>query len=196
MSVKLTCPVCDAVFSGVQSQAEANICPNCETDLSAYEILANLSMCSPTETEKKSRGVIPIWVPFSIAILFLLLGLGLGLGLASNFVVAKQPQAIKADTNVAGSISISQAKVDKFIEPIVADSYPKIVEPRTKTCGGFNYTVRRGDSLSLIAAYFYGDSSYWSLISKSNPAIEGREDLIEVDELLLIPNLDNTCFDS
>lgn len=191
MSVKLTCPVCEAEYSRAQSEIEANICPNCETDLSTYGILANLSICSPMEAEKKSKSIIPIWLPCGIAILFLLLGLGLGF--ASNSVIAKQQEAVETSTNIADSISVSPTKPDRLIAPILADVSPEIVEPQSKNCGGFNYTVRPGDSLSLIAAYFYGNSSYWSLISDANPKIKRRENLLEIDELLLIPNLNNAC---
>ena len=56
--------------------------------------------------------------------------------------------------------------------------------------------VRKGDSLSLIASRFYGDFNFWSLISDANPQIQGRENSIEIGEVLLVPNLKANCLES
>ena len=176
MSANLTCPVCD------RSQIETNICPNCETDLSTYRMLAQL----PVETHIKrieQRRTIPIWLPVSVAILFLLLGVGLGF--ASNSVIARQkPQTTPTSTTVSNSI------------PNVAQKSKEIKQPQSKSCGGFNYVVQRGDSLSLIASHFYGDSNFWSSIIDANPELQGRESSIEIDEILLVPNLATHCLNN
>ncbi len=182
MSVEITCPVCE------RAQVEENICPNCETDLSVYGMLANLPVQTPLKTEERKR-IIPIWLPIGVAILFLLLGLGLGL--AGNSVIAKQ-QSQNTNADVATSISIPKIKSDVIV-PAIAEIPKEKVKPQSNSCGGFNYTVRRGDSLSLIADRFYGNSNSWLLISKANPTIQGRESSIKIDELLVIPNLKNTC---
>ena len=184
MSIELTCPVCDRTI------VKDNICPNCETDLSTYGMLANLPQYTPAKTENKRR-IIPIWLPIGIAVLFLLLGLGLGY--ASNSLIAKQPQTTQTSTDIANSIL--ETNIDKQILP-VAKIPLKIAKSKPNSCGGFNYTVRRGDSLSLIAKRFYGNSNYWSLISKVNPNIQGSENLIEINDSLLIPNLKTACLNS
>ena len=174
MSVKLTCPVCE------RSQIEANTCPNCETDLSTYRMLAEL----PIETKEQKR-TIPIWLPVGIATLFLLLGIGLGF--AGNSVIAKQ-QPQTTPTSTTASNQTSETKPDQLVvSPTVAE------KPESKSCGGFNYVVRKGDSLSLIASRLYGDINSWSLISEANPAIQGRESSIEIGEFLFVPNLKNNC---
>lgn len=173
MSVKLTCPVCD------RSQIETNTCPNCETDLSTYRMLAQLPVETPIEAKELKR-TFPIWLPVGVAILFLLLGLGLGF--AGNSVIARQqPQTPPTSTTISNPI------------PNVAEKSKEIEQPQSKSCGGFNYVVRKEDSLSLIASHFYGDSNYWSWITNANPELQGRESSIEIDEVLLVPNLETNC---
>ena len=185
MSVKLTCPVCE------RSQIETNTCPNCETDLSTYRMLAELPIETPVEI-KEQKPTIPIWLPIGIAVLFLLLGLGLGF--AGNSVIAKQQQT-------APTIDISSStptQIEKPAIPIIAEpTTEKEIEPsESKSCGGFNYVVRRGDSLSLIASRFYGDTNSWSRIIDANPELKGREGSIKIGELLLVPNLETNCSNS
>ena len=184
MSVKLTCPVCD------RSQIETNICPNCETDLSTYRMLAELPVETPVEIKEQKR-TIPLWLPIGVAVLFLLLGLGLGF--AGNSVIAKQQQT----TPTIDISSPTPTQIEKPTTPIVAEkTIEPETEPKSKSCGGFNYVVRSGDSLSLIASRLYGDFNSWSLISDANPAIQGRENAIEIGESLLVPNLETNCLNS
>lgn len=186
MSVNLTCPVCD------RSQIETNTCPNCETDLSTYRMLAQLPVETPIERKEQKR-TIPIWLPIGVAILFLLLGIALGF--ASNSVIARQQPSIKPpSTNISNSIP--EAKPDKLVAPIIAEKPKEIKQSPSKSCGGFNYVVRKGDSLSLISSRFYGDSNSWSRIIDANPELKGRESSIEIGELLLVPNLETNCSNS
>ena len=179
MSV-LTCPVCQ------RSQIETNTCPNCETDLATYRMLAELPVETPVKTQPKRT--IPIWLPIGIAVLFLLLGIGLGF--AGNSVIAKQQQTTPT-IDVSTSVP---TQIEKPTTPTIAEKIiEKETEPKSKSCGGFNYAVRSGDSLSLIASRFYGNVDSWSLISDANPAIEGREDAIEIGESLFVPNLKSNC---
>ncbi|MDJ0745436.1 MAG: LysM domain-containing protein [Xenococcaceae cyanobacterium MO_167.B27] len=187
MSVKLTCPVCD------RSQIETNTCPNCETDLSTYRMLAELPVETSIEA-KESKRHIPIWLPVSVAVLFLLLGIGLGV--ASNSLISRQKPATTLTSNTATS-SIPETKPDELVvSPTIAEKPKQVEQSQSKSCGGFNYVVRKGDSLSLIASRFYGDSNSWSLIIDANPELKGRESLIEIDEVLLVPNLENNCLKS
>lgn len=184
MLVKLTCPVCD------RSQIETNICPNCETDLSTYRMLAQLPVEMPIETKEQKRNI-PLWLPIGIAGLFLLLGICLGF--AGNSVISRNQQPITPSSTTVSS-SIPETKSDELvISPTIAEKTKEIEQPQLKSCGGFNYVVRRGDSLSLIASRFYGDSNSWSLISDANPELKGRESSIEIGELLLVPNIENNC---
>ena len=186
MSVKLTCPVCD------RSQIETNTCPNCETDLSTYRMLVQLPVETPIEVkESKPKRMISIWLPIGVAILFLLLGFGLGF--AGNSVIARQ-QPQTTPTSTTASNSVPKTKSDELVvSPIVAEKSQELEKPESKSCGGFNYVVQKGDSLSLIASHFYGDSNSFSLIIDANPELKGRESSIGIDEVLLIPNLETNC---
>ena len=181
MSEKLTCPVCE------RSQIETNTCPNCETDLATYRMLAELPVETPVAMSAPKQ-TIPIWLPIGVAILFLLLGLGLGF--AGNSVIAKQQTKSTTDVSSSKPIQPEESTTSVIIDrPIEKE----IEQPEAKSCGGFNYVVRRGDSLSLIASRFYGDTDSWSLIGNANPAIKGRENAIEIGEELLVPNLNSNC---
>ena len=177
MSIKLTCPICE------RSQIEYKICPNCETDLSTYGLLASLPRCQPRKVETKKR-IIPIWLPVGIAVLFLLLGLSLGY--ASNSLIAQPPSTIQFSTT---AVDPTLAASDRAL-PIAKVAKPKL------DCGGFNYIVRRGDSLSAIAHRFYGNSNSWLLISAANPSLQGSENFIDLNDSLLIPNLKTSCLNS
>ena len=199
MSVKLTCPVCD------RSQIEDNTCPNCETDLSTYRMLAELPVKTPVEAKESKRNI-PIWLPIGAAGLFLLLGIGLGF--ASNSVMSRTQQPITATSETASSY-LPETKPDELVvSPNVTEkstevepSPSSLFSPETtqnamtasKSCSGFNYVVRKGDSLSLIAYRFYGESNSWLQISNANPQIQGRENLIEIGEILLVPNRESNC---
>ena len=179
--MNLICPVCD------RSEITTSICPNCETNLSTYKLLVNLSEQPILKAHKKVQ-VMPLWLPICIAILFLCLGLGMGF--TSNSLIAKQANVKQhaADLNHSVSQAIAQPpKVD------LADTSQLITKAKFSSCSGFEYTVRPGDSLSLIAAHLYGDSHFWSVISQANPAIQGREKLLEIGSKLIVPNLNSNC---
>ncbi|MEM8829614.1 MAG: LysM domain-containing protein [Cyanobacteria bacterium P01_G01_bin.19] len=184
MSENLICPVCG------RSGIDTNVCPNCETDLSTYKMLVNLSEQAPREPEEKAKNI-PLWLPIGIAILFLLLGLGLGV--AGNSVIAKQPQIAKSPDSIASSISKVKTEQPPVISTVAVQRSSPAEQPNSSSCDGFNYIVRRGDSLSSIAFHLYGESNMWSLISRANPTIQGRENSIEIGEQLLLPNLDSSC---
>jgi LysM repeat protein len=187
MSVNLTCPVCD------RSQIETNTCPNCETDLSTYRMLAQLPVETPIQVKESNRNI-PIWLPVGVAGLFLLLGVGLGF--AGNTVIARQqPQTTPTSTTTVSN-PIPETKVEKeelVTSPVIAEKPQKAEPPQLKSCDGFKYVVRRGDSLSLVASRFYGDSNLLSLISNANPQLQGKENLIKIGEALLIPNREANC---
>jgi LysM repeat protein len=145
----------------------------------------------PVETSikvKESKRIIPIWLPISVAILFLLLGISLGI--AGNSVIARQ-QTQTTPTSTTVSNPIPETKSN---ESVVSSTV--VEKPESKSCGGFNYIVRKGDSLSLIAFRFYGDSNSWLPIIDANPELKGRESSIEIGELLIVPNLETNCTNS
>ncbi len=174
MLVNLTCPVCD------RSEIEDNTCPNCETNLSTYRMLAELPVETSVERKEQKR-TIPIWLPVGVAILFLLLGIGLGF--AGNSVIARHTPTSSTASN----------PIPETVSSTVAENPQGVEKSESKSCGGFNYVVRKGDSLSFIASRFYGDSNFLSQIIDANPELKGRENSIEIGEFLFVPNLATNC---
>lgn len=184
MPVKLTCPVCE------RSQIEEDICPNCETDLSTYRMLAQLPVETLTETTEQKR-TIPIWLPVGIAVFCLLLGVVLGF--ASNFLFSQQqPSITSTSTTTFNPIPATNPDESTAFSALV-EKTQELEQPPTKSCGGFYYQVRSGDSLSLIALRFYGNEQNWQLITQANPQLQGKENFLEIGKKLLIPNLDINC---
>lgn len=177
MKTKLTCPVCD------RPEIEGDICPNCETNLSLFRMIAELPVVAkPVSTSKPGGRAVTPWLLIVIGILLLVVGISLGY--SSNYLSSRQQQPI-AQTSTSPSNPT----------PVQTTTSTPTQSQETKkgSCGGFYYTIRRGDSLSLIASRFYGDGSSWSLITKANPAINGRESFLEIGETLLVPNSKESC---
>ena len=172
----INCPVCD------RPQVEELICPNCGANLSSYQMLVNL----PVEKESlpKKKRIFYLWLP--IAILFLLLGLGLGF-LGKSIVAKETIDNTQPYTKVLTSTENNEALK---LPTITTIKYQSGDRNDFLSCGGFNYVVRSGDSLSLIARRFYGDFKYLSWIGDVNLQLKGRENYIEIGEQILIPNLE------
>lgn len=172
MTVKLTCPVCD------RPNIEGNICPNCETDLTPIRQLQEL----PEVAVQSAPIPQPDWrkntprLIFAIAIIMLLLGVTIGASFETQ--VSQQPAPIK---------SVQISRPSPFI-PFLNKS-----AKNRQLCGGFYYSVQRGDSLSKIARKFYGDRKRWSELVAANPDLKGRENQIEIGEIIFVKNLPEYC---
>jgi len=143
-------------------------------------MLAELPIATEiVESDKLQRQNFKPWLLISTGIALLVLGLGLGA--FSNYSLSRQEPIVQTSTPIANTTSIQ----------IPSKSQPSVKEETA--CKGFYYTVRRGDSLSLIASRFYGDETAWSLITKANPKIQYRENSLEIDEKLLVPNREESC---
>ena len=185
MKVKIDCPMCSLI------ELEEDICPNCETNLWLYRTLLEL----PAEKIVKQHSH-KKWLPIlSIKMAIICILMGIGLTTFVNSLLAGQKKSV-----VQNSISSSEQILDKTpISPKI--SLPTLSEERQeikkeeaqKSCGGFYYTIRKGNSLSLIASRFYGDGNSWPHIITANPQLRGREDLLNIGEVLLIPNFDRYC---
>jgi LysM domain len=184
MKTYLTCPVCD------RPKIEGNICPNCETDLSLIRTLKELPELPSIPT--KSTAIAP-WVSIAIAILILLLGISLGAG--NSFYMQQYTQQRQP---AVATISPAVKTISPEVNPTVNPTQPLVVisensDGKSLVCGGFYYKVNRGDSLSRIAAQFYGDGNLWPRIMAANPHLKGRENALAIGEILLVPNLEVTC---
>ena len=186
MKAKLTCPVC------ARREIEGDICPNCETHLSLFRMLAELPVAakaaSPAKLQKQS---ITTWLPVGLTILLVIAGIGLGA--AGNSFLSRQQQPIRqtstATSNQIPAITQNQPTPKLLVQKTSTPS-TKVLK---KSCGGFYYAVRRGDSLSLISSRFYGNGNSWKLIAKANPELSGRESFLKIDEKLLVPNQEQNC---
>jgi hypothetical protein len=176
MTVKIACPVCDR--PGVVE----NICPNCETDLTLIRGLMDLPVApSPQSSVITKSSSVPSWLLLT-AIAFLTLGIVLG--------------GVGVYWPTQNTVSQLQNKVSQLQDKI---AQTEAIQATTKhssiqTCNqGFEYVVRRGDSLSLLAMRFYGNAEQQTLIVQKNPSLEGREDFLEIGDKLLIPNPNSEC---
>jgi nucleoid-associated protein YgaU len=117
-----------------------------------------------------------------LALLILVLGFGLGAMGTSLFAQQPSPPVSTATTTTP----LPELK------PPAIKSTPKFTRSQS-SCGGFYYTVKRGDSLNRIAAQFYGRSQLFSKIVAVNPTLKSRESSIEIGEVFFIPNLEENC---
>jgi phage tail protein X len=146
---------------------EEDYCPNCETDLSLPRMLMALPVAAAPQ---KSR----VWWQTGIAVL--LMSLGIGIGCAGSAIVSSStpPNSIKTAA-IANKVAPPQ--------PVM----------QTKECGGFRYRVRSGDGVSDLAWQFYGDSALGEKIIEANPQLKERVDSLQIDEMILIPNREESC---
>lgn len=164
MKSKIACHVCD------RPAVEDDICPNCETDLSVIRLLMDLPAVESVPLSK----TIARW---QLSLVVLLISLGIGVGFAGNAIVS-QPAHLEAK-----ELAAAIARVEFAPQPTA----------QIKSCGGFNYTVRRGDELSELAWRFYGESELWQKIVKANSTIQERPDNLQIGEVILIPNREEAC---
>lgn len=160
----LSCPVCQ------YTEIVGNSCPNCDTDISLIRLLAEL----PPRTESK----ITIW---QVGVLLLILIVGIGLGAISSFLFFLQPSPLLNSNTVIPPTSVV----------VTSKSKTPVISQKTNTASlakPSHYVVKPGDSLSKIAAHFYKKNTWWTSLVKANPKLKGREDFIEVGEVLVIPS--------
>ena len=190
MLSKLTCPVCDRQDVG------GNTCPNCDANLTLMRILAELPPSSPSYipssfTTEQPGGA--KWLPYAIAGVMLILGIILGAVINNWF---SQSLLTTRNSNSANPVSpqpepSSEPTPTPTTSPIPNQSISNNEEQNyVIKDGGFQHTVKPGDTISLLAQRFYGDKDLWPLIIKANPSFENHVDLIEVGDVLIIPNIE------
>lgn len=141
-----------------RQEIEGSFCPNCETNLTVFRVLADLPSVKNTS--------FPLWLSLTATVLSLVMGLGIFWVFSTYYHNLSQASTV---------ITVTPPPVSKSTS--------------TPSCSaGFYYTVRSGDSLSAIAANFYGNLKQWGPIIEANPQLKARENLLRVGEVLLIPN--------
>lgn len=190
MLSKLTCPVCD------RQDVEGNTCPNCDADLTLMRILAELPPSYPSYvpsslTTEQPGGATRL--PYAIAGVMLILGIILG-AIANSWF--SRSSSIARNPNPANPVSpqpepSSEPTPTPTTSPLPNQSISNNEEQNyVIKDGGFQHTVKPGDTISLLAQRFYGDKDLWPLIIKANPSFENHVDLIEVGDVLIIPNIE------
>ena len=159
MKPELSCPVC------AYTEIAGNSCPNCDADLSVIRLLTEL----PLETQIQQK---PARWQLGAALLLLLLGIGLGVGGSLLFV---QPSRF-----FINAISPPIPTAVQSDRPVTLPIAQKPQPPQ--------YTVKSGDNLSAIAEQFCGKGKSWQVMLKANPQLNTRPDLINIGEVLKIPN--------
>lgn len=189
MTHLLSCPVCG--YTEIQS----NTCPNCDTDLSLIRSLTelpSLEKAGGAEEAGESGGVrrtpkVAIW---QIGVALLILIFGIGLGALGSFLFL-QPQLISNKITTPPVV----IKGDKIPNP------PAPFPGREKGMdrGGergvsplaSQYTVKPGDNLSILTEKFCGKGNSWQAIVKANPQLQSHPNLIDVGEVLKLPNCES-----
>jgi len=93
----------------------------------------------------------------------------------------------KADSVATKEKAMLLAGNVKGVEKVDADTM-EAPEPKKEEVTEF-YTVRRGDSLSLIAKRYYGDPMKYPLLFEANREVIKNPDLIYPGQMLRIPKL-------
>ena len=190
----IACPVCG------HPEVNQNQCRNCETDLSVYRMLVELP---PTETETetvtKTKTTSWRWVAVSV---FLVLSIaiitpylfGYGRQLLISQLNAQVSQRQEEITAKLSSISQQQQEISEMLNDVARQQdLISTLQPETDGCGGFYYTVQSGDSLAAIGRRFYGEGGGMDLILNRNPQLKGRSNLLQVGEVIFIPNRNSNC---
>ncbi len=187
MKTKLTCPVCD------RPEISGDICPNCETNLSLIRMLTELPVAEPTAaTAKPRRQGISAWLLASAAICLLVVGIALG-GVSYAFFF-QPPLVGTASQAFAQTSTLKPNPPTKKSAGGQQWQGKNFSSTSSASCGGFYYTVRRGDSLSLIALRFYGNVTEGRFkIEQANPALKHGEGSLQVGEVVFIPNRPESC---
>ncbi|MBD2626766.1 LysM peptidoglycan-binding domain-containing protein [Trichormus variabilis] len=143
-------------------EIQGNICPNCDTDLALIRTLQDLPQLEkPLSQSKFSK-----WT-LTVALLMLMIGIGLGAG--GSFLI------LKSSPPTSTIVSTPKPSVNS---PVTLKQPPKSI----------TYTVKPGDSLSLIAEKICGKGTAWEVLVEANPLLEKRENYyIDPGEKLTVP---------
>lgn len=182
MNIKLTCPVCG------YREIEGNSCPNCDTNLSLIRSLSELPSSSlPVANQSNFIPKPPRVMTWQLGLAGIILLIGIGIGALGN-VMFMQPQFLSNILSRSNSVTLSH----KTSSPPNSTTSPA---DSSRSSGGdagtdqeeTEYKIQQGDSLSKIAERFCGKGSSWQLMVEANPQLEGRENIIDVGEVVKVP---------
>lgn len=173
MNNLLNCPVCG------YKEISGNACPNCDTDLSLIRLLKELPPSSTQVTQSDKWHRQPKVAGWQVGAALLILMLGIGLGAVGSFLFSQPPQLL-----ISKTVS-SPSPVTVSGESKTPSSIAQAFVNRQQST---QYTVKPGDNLTAIAEQFCGKGKSWQVMVKANPQLKGRENWIDVGEVLKLPN--------
>lgn len=185
MKPELSCPVCG------HTEISGNSCPNCDTDLSLIRLLTELPPSSPQVPQFEKPSQQPKVAGWQVGVALLILMMGIGLGAVGSFLFLQPPQLLTNTINspspvtVSGERKIASLKENRSIPSPIAQ---KLVNRQQPPSQPTQYTVKLGDNLTAITEQFCGKGKSWQEMVKANPQLKRREDLIDVGEVLKVPN--------
>lgn len=186
MNNLLNCPVCG------YKEISGNACPNCDTNLSLIRLLKELPPSSPQviQSEKSyqqskveqvcgvARFPQNLRAGWQVGAALLILIIGIGLGAVGSFLFSQPPQLLSKTVSSPSPVTVSG---ESKIPSSIAQAF---VNRQQST----QYTVKPGDHLTAIAEQFCGKGKPWQVMVKANPQLKGRENWIDVGEVLKLPN--------
>ena len=113
-----------------------------------------------------------------MGVALLILMIGIGLGAMGSFLFLGRSQLL---TNNIDSSRPIVVKSDRVV------AAPPIAQ-KTVSQQPTQYVVKPGDNLTGISEQFCGKGKSWQLMVKANPQLNTRPDLINVGEVLKLPN--------
>lgn len=184
MKSELSCPVCG------YTEISGNACPNCDTDLSLIRLLKELPPSSPQVTQPEplyrqseveqvcgvARFPQNLRAGWQVGVALLLLMVGIGLGAVGSFLFLQPPQLLSKTVNSSSPVTVSGDKTPSLIAQAPINQQPT------------QYTVKPGDNLTVITQQFCGKGKSWQVMVQANPQLTGRENWINVGEMLKLPN--------
>lgn len=172
MTHLLNCPVCG------YKEIQANTCPNCDTDISLIRSLTELSPINQPVTQL-NQPVSQKATKWQAGVALLMLLVGICLGALGSFLFSQQLSQPFIASNTSRSATVeSEAKTP------TASIAQASVKPEQST----QYIVKPRDNLSLIAEKLCGKGKTWQVMVQANPQLKSRPNLIEVNEMLELPN--------
>ena len=187
MTHLLNCPVCG------YKEIEGNTCPNCDADLSLIRSLTDLP---PLEKAEGSEGVRTISkvAGWQVGVALLILIFGIGLGTLGSFIFL-QLQLARNTVNSPSSVAIKGDKTPLVPNPLapfptreggVEGGGERGVSPLAS-----QYVVKSGDNLTVLTEKFCGKGNSWQVMVKANPQLQSHPNLIDVGEVLKLPNCES-----
>lgn len=181
MTHLLNCPVCG------YTEIAGNTCPNCDTDISLLRSLAELPVAVPlaatnsllVDTANISSNSFPLFwrAGWQWGVALLILVLGITLGALGSFFFLKPAQLHTTTASSPSSVTKGETKTPRIITQIpIASKQPT------------QYTVKPEDNLTVITEKSCGKNKSWQLMVRANPQLKSRPNLINVGEVLKLPN--------